>query len=300
MRILDLITPADLSRVAKLQALAREVVEGFCSGRHRSPHKGFSVEFKEHRPYVRGDELRTIDWKVYAKSDKLFIREYEEETNLRCTLLVDRSGSMAYSGDRSGGLSKYDYAVRLAAVLAYLMLSQQDSVGLVTFDDKPRDHLPPRSRASHLREILKALCGDVTKRETDLGGVFHTLAAKLHRRGLLVIISDSMGDVSSIAKAMAHFRAQHHEVIFFQILDPDEVDFPFSGRTQFQDLENASHEQTVDAKILRDAYLNRLAEHDAALRQACRSHRVDLVRVTTDQPYADVLARYLDYRRRVS
>ncbi len=300
MRILDLVTPADLSRVAKLQALAREVVEGFCSGRHRSSHKGFSVEFKEHRPYVRGDELRSIDWKVFAKSDKLFVREFEEETNLKCMLLVDRSGSMAYGGDRGGGLTKYDYAVRLAAVLAYLMLSQQDSVGLVTFDDEPRDHLPPRSRASHLREILKALCGSATRRETDLGGVFHTLATKLHRRGLLVIISDSMGDVDSIAKALAHFRSQHHEVIFFQILDPDEVDFPFTGRTQFQDLENPSKEQTVDAKALRDAYLQRLDEHDAALRRACRSHRVDLVRITTDRPYADALAEYLAYRRRVS
>ncbi len=300
MRILDLVTPTDLSRVAKLQALAREVVEGFCSGRHRSPHKGFSVEFKEHRPYVRGDELRSIDWKVYGKSDKLFIREFEEETNLRCTLVVDRSGSMAYSGDRSGGLTKYDYAVRLAASLAYLMLGQQDSVGLVTFDDAPRDHLPPRSRASYLREILKALCGEVTKRETDLGGVFHQLAAKLHRRGLLVIISDSMGDVDAIAKALAHFRAQHHEVIFFQILDPDEVDFPFSGRIQFLNLEDVAHEQTVDAKALRDAYLNRLAEHDAALRQACRRHRVDFVRLTTDRPFADALAEYLSYRKRVS
>ncbi len=139
MRILDLISPKDLSRVAKLQMLARRVVEGFCSGRHRSPHKGFSVEFKEHRPYVRGDELRSIDWKVFAKSDRLYIREFEEETNLRCTLLVDRSGSMRYSGERSNGISKYDYAQQLAASLTYLMLGQQDAVGLVTFDDQVRN-----------------------------------------------------------------------------------------------------------------------------------------------------------------
>ncbi len=151
MRILDLISPKDLSRVARLQMLARQVVEGFCSGRHRSPHKGFSVEFKEHRPYVRGDELRNIDWKVFGKSDRLYIREFEEETNLRCTLLVDRSGSMRYRGDRSGGLSKYDYAQQLSASLAYLMLGQQDGVGLITFDDEPRDQVPVRSRPSHLR-----------------------------------------------------------------------------------------------------------------------------------------------------
>lgn len=299
MRLLDLISPRDLSRVARLQVFAREVVEGFCSGRHRSPHKGFSVEFKEHRQYVRGDELKKIDWKVYGKSDKLFIREYEEETNLRCTLLVDRSGSMAYRGSRSNGLSKSDYAVRLAAALAYLMLSQQDAVGLVTFDDELRDHVPPRSRPSHLKAILGALATDQTRRETDLGGVFHRLATKLHRRGLIIIISDGMGDVSSIARSLAHFRSAHHELVFFQILDPDEVDFPFSGRVQFRDLENVDNEQTVDAKSLRDAYLDRFAEHETKLREACRGHRVDLVRMTTDRPFADALTEYLAMRRRV-
>ena len=180
------------------------------------------------------------------------------------------------------------------------MLGQQDSVGLVTFDDQPRDHLPPRSRPSHLREILRALTADASRRETDLGTVFQKLAPKLHRRGLLIILSDSMGEVSELGRALAHFRAQHHEVIFFQILDPDELDFPFSGRTQFVDLEQASNEQTVDAKSLRDAYLERLAEHNAELRAACRSHRVDWVPLVTTQPYAMALAEYLAYRRRVS
>ena len=165
MRILDLISPKELSRVARLQLLARGVVEGFCSGRHRSPHKGFSVEFKEHRQYVRGDELKNIDWKVFGKSDRLYIREYEEDTNLRCTLLVDRSGSMAYAGDRSDGKTKYDYAVQLAASLTYLMLGQQDAVGAMTFDDEPRDQVPLRSRPSHLQAVLESLDseGDETR-----------------------------------------------------------------------------------------------------------------------------------------
>jgi uncharacterized protein (DUF58 family) len=299
MRILDLISPKDLSRVAKLQMLARQVVEGFCSGRHRSPHKGFSVEFKEHRPYVRGDELRSIDWKVFGKSDRLYIREFEEETNLRCTLLVDRSGSMRYCGERSGGLSKYDYAQQLAASLAYLMLGQQDAVGLVTFDDQPREQVPPRSRPSHLRAVLTGLVPDGSRRETDLGGVFHKIAPKLRRRGLVIIISDAMGDVQSISRSLAQFRSSRHEVLFFQIMDPDEIDFPFKGRIQFRDLENVSNEHTIDARSLREAYLRRLEQHETDLRDVCRKCRVDLIRITTDRPFADALHEYLALRRRI-
>ncbi len=299
MRILDLISPKDLSRVAKLQLLARQVVEGFCSGRHRSPHKGFSVEFKEHRPYVRGDELRGIDWKVFAKSDRLYIREFEEETNLRCTLLVDRSGSMQYRGQRSNGLTKYDYAQQLSASLAYLMLGQQDGVGVITFDDQPREQVPIRSRPSHLRALLTALAENGTKRETDLGGVFHKIAPKLGRRGLVVIVSDAMGDVDSMGRALAQFRASRHEVLFFQIMDPDEIDFPFSGRIQFRDLENVSNEHTIDAQSLRVAYLERLKQHETALRAACRSNRVDLFPITTDRPFAEALHEYLAMRRRL-
>ncbi len=299
MRIHDLLTPKDLSRVAKLQLLARQVVEGFCSGKHRSPHKGFSVEFKEHRQYVRGDEIRSIDWKVFGKSDRLYIREYEEETNLRCTLIVDRSGSMRYQGQRSRGLSKYDYAQQLAASLTYLMLSQQDAVGLVTFDDQPRDRLPVRARPSHLRALMTALAADATRRETDLGGVFAKIAPTLGRRGLLIIISDSMGDVSSISRSLSQFRSQRHEVLFFQIMDPDEVDFPFSGRIQFRDLENVQNEHIIDARTLRQAYLDRLQQHQKELRDACRKHRVDLVPLTTDRPLADALHEYLAMRRRL-
>lgn len=298
MRIHDLLAPKDLSRVAKLQLLARQVVEGFCSGKHRSPHKGFSVEFKEHRQYVRGDEIRNIDWKVFGKSDRLYIREHEEETNLRCTLIFDRSGSMRYQGRRSE-LSKYDYAQQLAASLAYLMLGQQDAVGLTTFDDQPRDRLPVRGRPSHLRALMTALAADASRRETDLGGVFSKIAPTLGRRGLLIIISDAMGDIEAIARSLAQFRSSRHEVLFLQVLDPDELDFPFSGRIQFRDLENVSNEQTVDARSLRDAYLDRLRQHQSDLRDACRRNRVDLVPLTTDRPLADALHEYLATRRRI-
>ncbi|MEO1527581.1 MAG: DUF58 domain-containing protein [Planctomycetota bacterium] len=300
MRVLDFIKPKDLSRVAKLQMLAREIVEGYCSGRHRSPHKGFSVEFKEHRQYVHGDELKNIDWKVYGKSDRLFIRQYEEETNLRCTLLVDQSGSMAYAGTRAyEGLSKTEYATRLSAAMAYLMLGQQDPVGLITFDNDLRKQVPLRSRASHLQPILQALVENKSRRETDLGTVFRKIVPKIGRRSLVVILSDSMGDVDSIARALAQFRANKHEVVFFQILDPDEVEFPFSGRIQFHDLESVIAEQTVDASTIRQAYQQRLDDHNQELRDACRRSRVDLVQTTTDRSFADVLHEYVSARRRV-
>ncbi|MEM6471356.1 MAG: DUF58 domain-containing protein [Planctomycetota bacterium] len=301
MRILDLVRPKQLSRVAALQLLAKEIVEGYCSGKHRSPHKGFSVEFKEHRQYVPGDELKNIDWQVFAKSDRLFIRQYEEETNLRCTLLVDQSGSMAYAGDSMGGerLSKRDYAVRLAAAMSYFMLGQQDPVGLITFDNDIRQEVPLRSRASHLRALLTALVADASRRESDLGGVFRKIVPKVGRRGLVVILSDSMGDPESISNALAQLRAKRHEVIFFQILDPDEVTFPFSGRIQFRDLEGAMPSQTVDAASLGDVYRRRLIEHNDAIRAACRRSRVDLIPVTTDVPFDDVLHEYISARRRV-
>ncbi len=299
MRIHDLISSKDLSRVAKLQLLARQVVEGFTSGRHRSPHKGFSVEFKEHRPYVRGDELRNIDWKIFGKSDRLYIRESEEETNLRCTLIVDRSGSMQYQGNRSHGVSKYEYAQQLSASLAYLMLGQQDSVGVAMFDDKLRQSVPCRSRPSHRRPVMTALADDATRRETDIGGVLQTIAPKLGRRGLLIIVSDAMSDIESIGKALSQFRSAKHEVLFFQITDPDEVDFPFTGRIQFRNLENPTDQQMVDAIALGDAYRQRFEQHQASLRNICLRNKVDWIPLTTDRPLGDALHEYLAMRRRV-
>ncbi|WP_153558551.1 DUF58 domain-containing protein [Roseimaritima sediminicola] len=298
MRVTDFLSPEELSKLKHLQVLARQVVEGAASGLHRSPHKGFSVQFKEHRQYVRGDEIRSIDWKIYGKTDRYYIREYEEETNLRCTMLVDCSGSMRYAGSRAAGLSKHQYATRLAASLAYLLLGQQDSVGLVTFDAAVRQIIPPRSRPSHLRAILATLARTEPQRETELGKVFHQLAAKLHRRGLLVVISDCFGDVDELLKAFAHFRHAHHEIIVFQVLDPDEVDFPFQRRTQFRCLEAAGNRQTVDPAQLRQVYIQRLQAFREQLQAGCRRNHIDLVPVTTDMRYADVLAEYLRLRRR--
>ena len=274
-------------------------MEGFCAGLHRSPHKGFSVEFKEHRPYVRGDEIRSIDWKVFGKTDRLYIREYEEETNLRCTILLDTSGSMGYHGSRAKDFSKHDYAVRLAACLSYLMLQQQDSVGLVRFDKKVRRYIPPRSKATHLRAILDELGRSQPQWETELGQVFHELVPKIHRRGLIIVISDCFGDVDQMLKALAHLRHAKHEMIIFQIWDPDELDFPFRGWVQFESLEAASQRRLVDPAHLRRAYLENLQKFREQLTSGCYRHRIDLVPMTTDRPYAEALAAYLAMRRRL-
>ena len=298
------LAPGDLATIANLQVLARLVVEGYCSGLHRSPHKGFSVEFKQHRQYVPGDDLRYLDWKVFGKSDRFFIREYEAETNLRATLLVDASGSMGYDGLETGatrgtaGVTKHHYATRLAACLAYLHLKQQDAVGLVTFDTEVRTYIPPRSRPKHLRSLLDELSGLAVGGETELAGVFHQMAPKIHRRGLLVIISDLFGDVSELLTALAHFRHDAHEIVVFQLWDRDELEFPFKQWTRFECLERLGLRHTVDPAHLKAAYLDKLAEYRDALTKGCRRHRIDLVPLVTDTPYAEALAHYLALRKR--
>jgi len=260
MHVSDLLTAGQRDRIKGLELLARQVVEGFCSGQHRSPHKGYSVEFKEHRPYVQGDEIRAIDWKVFGKTDRIYIREFEEETNLKSTLIVDGSGSMGYSGQR-GGQSKYQYAITLAASLGYLMIGQQDGVGLATFDTKIREFLPPRSRPSQLQAIFTGLQRRPPGGETDMGQVLGGLAKKLHRRGLLILISDCFADVATLLNSLSHFRHARHEVLVFQVLDPDEVDFPFSGRMRFRNLELLDQQEDIDAISLRTAYRESFNAH---------------------------------------
>jgi uncharacterized protein (DUF58 family) len=229
----------------------------------------------------------------------LYIREYEEETNLRCTILLDKSGSMGYCGPRAQGVSKHDYGVRLAACLAYLMLQQQDSVGLVTFDARVRCYIPPRSKATHLQAIIDELSQSRPGDETEIGQVFHELVPKIHRRGLLIIISDLFGDVEQLLKGLAHFRHAKHEIVIFQIWDRDELEFPFRQWTRFQSLEAATNRRMVDPAHLRHAYLENLKQFRDQLTAGCYRHRIDLVPMTNDQAYADALAAYLAMRRRL-
>ena len=226
--------PNDIAKVSALQLLAKDVVEGVTGGIHRSKHIGASIDFKEHRPYVHGDEVRSIDWKLFGKTDRLYIRQYEDETNLRATIAVDQSGSMNYVGSRANQLSKHDYAIRLASCLAYLLISQQDSIGLATFDTSIRATIPPKSRPNHLRLILESLAASKCQNETDLGAVLHQLLSVCRKRGLLFLISDGFGKTESLFKSLSMLRANNQEIVFFQILDDDEIDFPFQNRTMFR------------------------------------------------------------------
>lgn len=294
----NLLSAGDRDKLARLQLYARQVVEGVTVGMHRSPHKGFSVAFKEHRPYVRGDETRLIDWKLFGKTDRLYIRQYEEETNLRCTLLVDQSGSMAYGGGRSPKVSKHEFAVRLAACLAYMLVGQQDAVGLATFDTAPRQYIPPRSKPSHLRSLLGTLATSAPTGETAISEVLTQLVPKIRRRGLLVLISDCFDEVDNLMRALSHFRHARNDVIVFQIWDRDELEFPFRGRTQFRSLELASHMRLLDSSLLRKSYLENLERFRTSLSSGCSKQKIDLISCTTDEPHASLLAAYLAARGR--
>lgn len=292
----DILEPDDLARVKGLQFFARTIVEGFTTGLHASPHKGFSVEFKQRRPYVPGDEIRHVDWKVFARSDRYYIREFEEETNVRAHLLLDASGSMGYRG--TGGIEKLDYARKTAACLAYLLMGQQDSVGLATFDTQVREFVPNRSRTSHLAVLLHALEMAAPGGETALPEVLLELVPRLQRRGLVLLISDCFGEVAPFVKALSLIRSRGHEVIVFQIWDRDELEFPFQRSTRLINLESRADAQIVDPASLRRSYLENLAAYREELAFGCRRHHVDLVPLVTDEPYAKSLSRYLDLRLR--
>lgn len=291
------LSPQDLSKVSSLQLFAKGVVEGVSGGMHRSHHIGSSIEFKEHRPYVHGDETRNIDWKLFGKTDRLYIRQYEDETNLRCTIALDQSGSMRYSGSRSSGLSKHDFGVRLAAALAYLLVNQQDAVGLATFDSSIRTYIPPKSRPNHLQVLFQAMSESTPGNETDLSVVLQGLLRQCKRRGLVFLISDCFGDADAIVKSLALLRSNYQEIVVFQIMDDDEVDFPFQSRTMFRSLELTTNQILVDPAQLRATYLANFQEYQSALQQGCAQNRIDLISVRTSESFSAVLSSYLASRR---
>lgn len=295
--LLRWLTAPDLTRIASLQLLAKGVVEGVSGGLHRSHHIGSSIEFKEHRPYVPGDETRSIDWKLFGKTDRLYIRQYEDETSLRCTIALDQSGSMRYAGSRSGGVSKHEFAVRLAACIAYMLVNQQDAVGLATFDSMIRSTIPPRSRPNHLQSIFETLAASKPGKETELSLVLQTLLNHCKRRGMVFLLSDGFGDVPSIMKSLSLLQSNRQEIVVFQILDDDEIDFPFQSRTQFRSLETESHQVLVDPASLRSTYLQNLREFQDAWQQGCRQNRIDFISVRTSESFSSVLANYVASRR---
>jgi uncharacterized protein (DUF58 family) len=286
--------PRTLAKLHGLELRARRIVEGYVAGMHRSPYHGFSVEFAEHREYVAGDDLRYVDWKVFGKTDKVYLKQYEEETNLVCYLLLDTSESMRYKTD-SAALSKLEYAQCIAAALAHLVLRQQDSVGLVTFDQELRTILRPSGNPSNLKQLLHVMEQSRPERKTATGPIFHDLAERLKKRGVVVILSDLFDDVPAMMAGLKHFRHRRHEVIVFQVLDPAEIDFPFEEPTLFRGLEQLPNVLS-DPRALRKAYLAEFAAFLRQVQQGCRAQRADYVQMRTDQTLDVPLSAYLSSR----
>jgi uncharacterized protein (DUF58 family) len=284
--------PLTLSKLSTLLLRARYVVEGLIAGLHTSPYKGFSVEFSEHRQYAPGDEIRHIDWKAYAKFDRYYIKEYEEETNLRCYLLVDASASMNY---RSNGVSKFDYACYLAAALAYIMLNQQDLVGLVTFADGIRRQLPPRSSPGHLRAVIDGLEQTGPSGDTDLGRTLHHIASQLKRRGLVILLSDLLDEPTEVMQGLRHLRYQKHEVLVFHLLDHDEITFPFTQLTQFEDLEDETR-VIADPRAIAADYQEQIQQFIKDYERLCRRQSIDYTLFNTRTPLDKGLLKYLAWR----
>jgi uncharacterized protein (DUF58 family) len=289
----DYFDPRVLARLSNLYLRARWVVEGIMSGIHRSRSKGFSVEFEEHREYSPGDEIRRIDWKALGKFDRYFIKEYEDETNLRAYLLLDGSASMDYASD---GITKFDYGCTLVASLAYLILKQQDAAGLVTFSDRVESFIPPKAKRGYLLEILRALEGRKPGGETNVGRILLEIAGKIRRRGLVVLVSDLLDEPEEILKGLRLFRFKGNDVIVFHLLDAAELDLPFDGNILFEDIEEADLRVTADAQVIRKTYCQVVQEFVDHMRKECQEHFIDYRLLRTSTPLDHALVSYLSWR----
>ncbi|MAO87057.1 MAG: DUF58 domain-containing protein [Candidatus Marinimicrobia bacterium] len=274
---------------------ARLVVEGYIIGQHKSPYHGFSVEFAEHRAYGPGDEIRHVDWKLYGKTDRYYVKQYEEETNLKAYILLDTSRSMKYT---SGTVTKLDYASYLSAALTYLMLNQQDGTGLILFDEKIQKFIPPRSTPSYLNTILKNLEKPTFGSDTDIGLVLHEMAERIKKRGLVILISDLMDDQEAVLSGLKHFRHNKQEVILFHILDRKELDFKFNTRTRFKDMESAS-QLTTEPWQIKSSYKKRIQRLQNDYKKQCREQLIDYVPLFTDQSLDIALNSYLNKRQKL-
>ncbi len=292
LRFLD---PAVIARLGTMELKARTVVEGFLSGLHRSPYKGFSVEFAEYRQYLPGDDLASLDWKVYARTDRHYVKKFEEETNLECHLLLDVSASMAYRGPAP--MSKLEYGSVLAASLAFLMNRQRDATGLMAFDDHIVVRTPASARPGHLHALLLALDRLQPGKQSNVGRPLHQLAEALAKRSMVVLISDLLDDPAPIIKGLRHLRFRGNDVVVFQVLDPNELTFPFKGGSRFRDLESAE-EVTAEPATVRTAYLEALAGLTLQYDRELRGAGIDYVQLDTSQPLDFALLAYLSARAR--
>jgi len=287
--------PEVIRQVARLDLRAKFIVEGFLTGLHASPFQGFSVEFSEHRKYVAGDDLKDLDWNVYAKTDRYYIKKFEAETNLTGYLVMDLSASMAYTYRQE--LTKFDYAICLAAALGYLMIHQQDPVGLVTFDTKIQTCLPPRSKRTQLGTMLAVLANLKPAGNTDVAHCLHQLAAMIRSKSLVLLFSDLLTDPQPVLESLHHLRHRGNEVILFHILDEAEVHFPFDGVVEFEDVEE--HDRlTIDARSMRSDYLQTLGEFQQFYRTECLKANIDYVAMDTSVSFDKALLEYLVQRQK--
>lgn len=284
--------PEAIKRISRMELRARHVVEGFLSGMHRSPYFGQSVEFRQHREYAVGDDLRHVDWKVWARQDRLVVKQYEEDTNLRCTLLVDVSGSMRYG---RGAMSKYEYACTIAASLAYLVLKQQDAVGCVAFDENIRMTVPVRSKRTHIISVIEALNVSEPNDKTEMFSIMRQIAETYPRRGMMVLISDLMADREGVMRGLKLLRRRGHDCMVYHVMDDDELDFPFSGPTRFEGLELPDF-LNCNPRALREAYLAEVNKFLDEIRRGCAQSTVDYSLLRTSQPLDAALATYLSNR----
>ena len=284
--------PEAIQRIARLDLRARHIVEGFLSGLHRSPYFGQSVEFLQHREYTFGDDLRYVDWKVWAKQDRFYVKQFEEDTNLRCGLLCDVSGSMRYG---RGALNKYEYGCTVAACLAYLLLRQQDAVGCVAFDQQPRTVVPLRTKRTHLDAVIQAMDVSEPRDKTGMFPVLRQVAETYPRRGMIVLVSDLLVERAGLFRGLKLLRSRGHDVLVFHIMDDDELDFPFTGPTRFEGLESDASLR-CNPRALREGYLEALNEYLEEVRRGCVANKVDYKLLRTSQPLDAALAAYFSSR----
>jgi len=292
----QMLDPLVVSRLGNLELIARKVVEGFITGLHRSPYHGFSVEFTDHRPYMPGDELKNIDWKLYAKTERYYIKQFEEETNLKAWLLIDASRSMSFG--HQGTLSKSRYAVMLAASLAYLLLRQRDGVGLVLYSDRLLRFVPPRARLSQMKVLTAALENLACEGLTAPLPIYRELAERIHRRGLIVVLSDLLTAPEDTIRSLKYFAHHKHEVIVFHLLDPAELDLPGAGEVLFRDMETGEALQTNSWEI-KPAYDRAVERLTEGLRRSCREALIDYQLVSTAAPFDRALFSFLEKRKRL-
>lgn len=286
--------PQRVAKLRNLNLLARHAVEGFISGLHRSPHKGFSVEFAEHREYTPGDDIRHLDWVAWGRTDRYYIKQYEQETNLRAYILLDVSNSMNYS--KGAPVKKFTYGCFMTACLSYLMCRQQDMVGVIGFDEEIRFHITPASSPLHLDRVFKELEKIKPGGKTAMAKTFHELAQRIAKRGLIVIISDLYGDQDELVKALQHFVYKKHQIIVFHVLDPAELEFPFKKVMSFIDLETLERVQ-VDPRSIKEAYISEISAFIDRYRKECSDRNIEYIVTRTDTPYDMMLLNYLARRK---